>query len=1271
MSIVDRRTNVKLKSDESLIDSDVDIEEELERDREDTSLSEVDEDADNEESINKTEQPRVVTEDRFSQIKNYKKSTRVLTAAEQTLQSQILLLCSALGGTDPTSENKREYILGVDALACLKDLKRWIKAVDDATHMWHVAAACHENELVENDLIPIMIQIPKRANNSDSNYMQNILLSALELLVALTRPLVLDVEVASPAQIDLYIKLKKAHVKCKDKILNFDNGRCLKSVVGVALPILAFPKEKRTNRDSTILNLCLNFFRNVIRIGPADFTVSKKKSSSKTQQVIDNMPPGITRDDISYDNLIYKFKKNRVLMFVQTITAGLGTEFDSEVLFSACLDIYFYITYGIEPELLFIASAEPKNPTTSSPAEVTTHLTPQSETGARLADLMAQEKEIKKQLFSNNITRHANFGTLLSIKEGSDDAALTVGTQRSFLRSDPIEELDSGVSKKVASTRYANRSKESTKSDFDTSFEAPAKKFTNSRTSSILKEFCSDFTEAGFSVLGTEIRRQVTSNGVSLNAFTEFHYFQVMAWILKFERILRDDSNDGLSFKRFGYIMMCLEEQMIRMLLVGSLPQYLQNREFNLLRAATNCFKEILLTTIDIHRLDQKDNTNLNDEDKEELEGYITVSEAVLRNIFANEEVIDVLFRIPQDARKVSLNYAVDMTDFTYVLFKTLHYLSKLKVPIVLAKKIRQTSKRYYGENHDASVIGSEDESDAEFDVADPQKLKRFQVLDKEIYSRFEERLFNERIVDTYIWVFSRFGELNEKQVRRCMSYFNRLLLKWKDHFLKLTRLDFMLILHDLKNARFSVHTMNDLSKMLSYFMRILERLYKHSKTILLETLTDHQEHEIDVKLYLLGGDLTTVREKRFQSRAEDLKFSEGAMSHSYKISVLVSLLCYADKIDLVQELIQKLTDYRDQKVSWEAKTVMEDGITGLPSSPVSFKERLELPDKMMREEKRDARFRLLLHTIGFAGNVLINRTASDELNQTISLIDVALKNPMESFELEGKVIPEYAEPDEPPHESDVIIQKSGPNEKGLEPLEDTEREARDETDKAAVKHNIYGTDIIDYSGSEGSVDDLGDGNGYVEDNIDLMEARLDANEKRIKGRALKKKNMRSRKRRHKHIDPEDDDPLPFSKKTGGSKKRKKNASIPMHEGVEKVQKEKISEPKKHLSSKFIDSDEDESDGEKKTAFFEREKRLLKLVHDNENKPLTPEQYNALFNLDLAKDTSSESEGDDLNFSEEKEMENDGDKEEVEKEEIISNELHQHRAVIRDSEDEE
>ena len=81
------------------------------------------------------------------------------TQAQKLLKAHISVLVSALGGPDHTSDiQPPPYKLGHDALACLKDIKRWIKAVDEKKNNYEVALACAETGLVPNDLLVILCQ---------------------------------------------------------------------------------------------------------------------------------------------------------------------------------------------------------------------------------------------------------------------------------------------------------------------------------------------------------------------------------------------------------------------------------------------------------------------------------------------------------------------------------------------------------------------------------------------------------------------------------------------------------------------------------------------------------------------------------------------------------------------------------------------------------------------------------------------------------------------------------------------------------------------------------------------------------------------------------------------------------------------------------------------------------------------------------------------------------------------------------------------------------
>lgn len=63
-----------------------------------------------------------------------------------------------LGGTG--AEEDGRYVLGDDALACLKDLKKWLKLYDEKANRLDVARCLAEANLVEGDLLPILAAWP-------------------------------------------------------------------------------------------------------------------------------------------------------------------------------------------------------------------------------------------------------------------------------------------------------------------------------------------------------------------------------------------------------------------------------------------------------------------------------------------------------------------------------------------------------------------------------------------------------------------------------------------------------------------------------------------------------------------------------------------------------------------------------------------------------------------------------------------------------------------------------------------------------------------------------------------------------------------------------------------------------------------------------------------------------------------------------------------------------------------------------------------------------
>jgi replication fork protection complex subunit Tof1/Swi1 len=82
---------------------------------------------------------------------------------DQSLRDSVTGLVSALGGVDFTDPN-RPYVLGDDALGCLKDLKKWVKFYGSSGKLDALRCIADTN-LVSLDLCQILGQFREGQEN--------------------------------------------------------------------------------------------------------------------------------------------------------------------------------------------------------------------------------------------------------------------------------------------------------------------------------------------------------------------------------------------------------------------------------------------------------------------------------------------------------------------------------------------------------------------------------------------------------------------------------------------------------------------------------------------------------------------------------------------------------------------------------------------------------------------------------------------------------------------------------------------------------------------------------------------------------------------------------------------------------------------------------------------------------------------------------------------------------------------------------------------------
>ncbi|KAI9179097.1 Topoisomerase 1-associated factor 1 [Blastocladiella emersonii ATCC 22665] len=168
----------------------------------------------------------------------------------EALETHIFSLCSAVGGFEdtpaPDGSVVQHYVLGDEALDCLRDLKRFLR-YDEANKEKTVAALLGKFALVQANLVPIL---EHHAGSS-----QLVFFAAIELLVPLTWPLTAD---------ELGTDLLAHHRAYKRALVT--ESRAVDVVFDHLVLLLSEPFAKRSDRTNAIIRLILYLFRNLLAI---------------------------------------------------------------------------------------------------------------------------------------------------------------------------------------------------------------------------------------------------------------------------------------------------------------------------------------------------------------------------------------------------------------------------------------------------------------------------------------------------------------------------------------------------------------------------------------------------------------------------------------------------------------------------------------------------------------------------------------------------------------------------------------------------------------------------------------------------------------------------------------------------------------------------------------------------------------------------------------------------------------------------------------------
>ncbi|KAL8867591.1 MAG: hypothetical protein Q9174_005564, partial [Haloplaca sp. 1 TL-2023] len=649
------------------------------------------------------------------------------TPVDPEVRAYVYSLVSALGGTG-TDEDGR-YVLGDDALACLKDIKRWLKLYDEKANRLDVARCLAEANLVEGDLLEILGSWPEEA--TDDKFRSKIALACLELLVPLTWPIEKsdDQMTVNHHRHIPYIQLAQASYK--RALLEGQPNSILRTGVRIALPSIAVPMRERSSRDEGIIKLLLYLFRNVSIITAAGESKESPTSRSAT---------------------IEAFHHQDVLALILTICSNMGEDFDTQD--TVILELLFHLLKGVNIEKLFMNEAQLRKNGSNE-----------------LGDLLAKEKNMHRSYLKHAPSRHNRFGTMIWVKRDEPGKVSTVSGQGGLTDTQrTLRQMDQ--SKKWNKPRQGKRVVEKPIDRFD----IPITLSQNATTH--LRNFVEEFLDSSFNPLFNHVRRAIEREADRVLEVHKQQFFYLISWFLEAERVRRRKKQEAQKKSKdkkisetfeadsFALIATVLNQETF-LLLNRFMQNAIDMKEWQEVHAGTRAFTQILMIV-------QEMAESSLDEDQE-------IAENIQNRIFYEETTHDRIIAILRGYKDQGFGYLDSCTELSHVFLRMLERYSRENVDLQVRSKRRARRKKKAEaaqSNPNAGAENDDDDDDAASEMEDVIEAQQTSKERKFDFKRFAAKFMTQSCVDTFIKFTKFYNDLTTEQLKRAHRFFYRIAFK-------------------------------------------------------------------------------------------------------------------------------------------------------------------------------------------------------------------------------------------------------------------------------------------------------------------------------------------------------------------------------------------------------------------------------------------------------------------------------------------------------------
>lgn len=759
-------------------------------------------------------------------------------------------------------------MLGDDALACLRDIKRWLKLYDEKNNRMDVARCLGEANLINGDLLPILSLW--WASGQNNKHMTRIALACLELLVPLTWP----VEFHSQMTVNHHRHtpyIQQTQVQYKRGVLRSGGLNLLRAVIRIALPSMAIPRSERATRDEGILKLMLYLLRNIAIISPNTRLAAEGEE-----------------EETSRSATINAFHEQDAFALLLTMCSNVGDDFNLQDV--PLIETIFHIVKGVNVEKLFMDDEQRAAKGTDE-----------------LGDLLKKESQIRREYAKNAPTRHGRFGTMIWVKR--DDAKVSTVSGQSVLRDDQTTLQKMDESKKWNKPRPRRKQEDMVQ---NSNFNMPA--HLNSEATKNLRTFVEEFLDSGFNPLFTHVRKAIEREAERVLGINTRQFFYTVGWFLEAERVRRarqlrqrTAQNKGrtkdIEPDSYGLVAGVLNQETF-ISLSRAMQSSLDHKEWDDLNAQMRCFTQILLTV-------QEMAASPIEEDQE-------IAENIQNRIFYEETTHDRIIAIVRGYKDHGFGYLDACTELAHVFLRMLERYSKENADMQI--RSRRKARRKQKKAAEAEQEGGND--DEEHDSED-EDMEEAALVTKERsfdFKRFAAKFCTQQCVNTFVAFTGFYRELNSEQLKRAHRYFYRIAFK-QEMTVLLFRVDIISLFYRMIKGPGPMDSSRSVFKEWEELVRqIIRRLVKkldQRPALVTELLFS----KINSTVYYLeyGHEKQTISTTK-RPPPELVITSTEAETKEAKLQIVVGALVLDGRADLANWIKDVLSSAASERETWEAQ---------------------------------------------------------------------------------------------------------------------------------------------------------------------------------------------------------------------------------------------------------------------------------------------------------------------------------------------------------------